>query len=58
MNDYYNTQMALYNELKSAQVTRLGRELMLMAQEHIVIHRPDKLTPKKRLERMRFGMTK
>jgi hypothetical protein len=56
--DYYNRQMALYDEVRSALVTRLGRELMLMSQEYIVIHRPDKLSPKKRLERMRFGVTK
>ena len=58
MNDYYNRQMTLYNEIRSAQVTQVGRELMLMAQEYIIIHRPDKLSPKKNLKRMRFGMEK
>ena len=56
--DYYNRQMALYDEIRSTQVTRVGRELMLMAQEYIVIHRPDKLSPKKKLKRMAFDMTK
>ena len=55
MNDYdYRRQMALYMEIRAEQVTQLGRELMLMAQDYIIIHRPDKLSPKKKVKNFRF----
>ena len=61
MNDYeyYNRQMDLYMELRSEQVTRIGREhiireYMAMSQEYIVIHRTDKLSPKKEVKNFKF----
>ena len=56
MNDYdYRRQMALYMEIWPERVTRLTeRELMAMAQDYIIIHRPDKLSPKKKVKEFRF----
>ena len=48
MNTYYNNtyrlQFNLYNEIVS-----LGRTLSGMADEVIIIHRPDKLSPRKKI---------
>ena len=51
--DYYRRQMALYTEAMSQAITISGRrflEMMVCEPNNIIIiHRPDKLSPKKKL---------
>ena len=56
MNDYeyYNRQMVLYNDILSEELTMIHREYMAMSQEYIVIHRTDKLSPKKEVKNFKF----
>lgn len=56
--DYYRRQMHLYNEIynkaKAERITMTGRQFLEMANMVITIHRPDKLSPKKKMNEFRF----
>lgn len=60
--DYYRRQMALYTEAMSEAVTISGRQLLeMMGSEPnniIIIHRPDKMSPRKKLMAHKMDMTK
>ena len=51
--DYYRRQMALYTEAMSQAITISGRRFLEMMgcepNNIIIIHRPDKLSPKKKV---------
>jgi hypothetical protein len=54
--DYYRRQMALYTEAMSQAITISGRQFLEM--DVIIIHRPDKLSPKKAVMTHKMDMTK
>lgn len=60
--DYYRRQMTLYTEAMSQAITISGRQFLEMMgcepNNIIIIHRPDKLSPKKKLMAHKMDMTK
>jgi hypothetical protein len=56
MNDYdYRFQMLVDTWIEEIEeVRQVGREFMAMSQDYIIIHRPDKLSPKKKVKNFRF----
>ena len=52
--DYYRRQMDLYNEIRAERIIMVGRQFLDMADMVITIHRPDKLSPKKKMNEFRF----
>ena len=52
--DYYRRQIDLYNEIMAERITMSGRQFLEMANMVITIHRPDKLSPKKKVNEFRF----
>lgn len=50
----YRRQMDLYNEIMAERITMSGRQFLEMANMVITIHRPDKLSPKKKVNEFRF----
>ena len=59
--DYYRRQMTLYTEAMSQAITisvRQFLEMMGCEPNNIIIHRPDKLSPRKKLMTHKMDMTK
>ena len=60
--DYYRRQMTLYTEAMSQAVTISGRQFLEMIgyepNNITIIHRPDKMSPKKKVMAHKMDMTK
>ena len=52
--DYYRRQMDLYNEIRAERLPMSVIQFLETANMVITIHRPDKLSPKKKMNEFRF----